>query len=149
MTLFLQPTKLKRMLAGYWLMVPLLFGLYIVILAAVKGVSTATIFMGIPSLTLTSIVVLLLLFQLFGLYLIGDSSDYRHSLLGAYLKFNMIQQLFSLNIPGFILCILFYRSLLDGQEEVRLPKKTRWMMYILMGFVCVITVLVVLIRFSL
>ncbi|MEI5991903.1 hypothetical protein [Enterococcus crotali] len=149
MTVLLHPTKMKRLLFGYWLIVPLLFGLYSLSLAMVQNVSVGTVFMHIPSLTLTSIVVLLLIFQLFGLYVLGNSSDCRHSLLGTYLKFNLVQQLVSLNIPGFILCLLFYRSLLDAKEEAGLSRQVQWMTYGLMGFVGVLTILVVWIRLSL
>ncbi|WP_206911503.1 hypothetical protein IGL98_002181 [Enterococcus sp. DIV0840] len=149
MTLLLHPTKIKRVLFGYWLMVPLLFGVYILTLATVKQVSVGTVFTSIPSLTLTSIVVLLLFFQLFGLYIMNNSSDCRHSLLGFYLKFNMVQQLLSVNIPGFIICLLFYRSLLDDKEVVVLPKQVQWTVYSLMVFVGLLTILVLWVRSSL
>lgn len=149
MTLFLQPNKMKGVLFGYWLTIPLVFGLYIFVLATVKNVSAVTIFTSIPSLTLTSIIVFLLFFQIFGLFIIGNSSDCRHSFMGSYLKFSMLQQLLSVNIPGLILCLLFYRSLLNDKEEVELPKQVRWTMYGLMGFISIITILIVWIRVTL
>ncbi|EOL45896.1 hypothetical protein [Enterococcus caccae] len=149
MAVLLHPTKIKRVLFGYWLGVPLLFGLYIFILAAVRNVSAVTIFTRIPSLTLASIIVFLLFFQLFGLAVIGHSSDCRHSLLGLYVRFNMFQQLCTFNIPGFFLCVLFYRSLLDGKEEVALTKQAQLVMYVLMGFVGLMTILTVWLRLSL
>ncbi|ALS37781.1 putative integral membrane protein [Enterococcus rotai] len=149
MAIFLHPTKMKRVLFGYWLMIPLVFGLYISILAAVKNVSVSSVFTSIPSLTLTSIVVFLLFFQLFGLFIVGNTSDCRHSLLGGYLKFSMVQQLFSLNIPGLILCLFVYRSLLDAKEKVSVSKQVQWAVYMLMGFIGFITILLVWIRLSL
>ncbi|ALS00270.1 hypothetical protein ATZ33_02415 [Enterococcus silesiacus] len=149
MAVLLHPTKIKRFLFGYWLAIPLLFGVYSLILAAVQNVSVGTIFKSISSLTLTSIVVLLLFFQLFGLYILGDSSDCRHSLLGTYLKFSLIQQLCSFNIPGFLLCLLFYRSLLNAKEDTSLSKQGQWTIYGLMGFVGLLSILIVWIRLSL
>ncbi|WP_086313578.1 hypothetical protein A5821_001100 [Enterococcus sp. 7F3_DIV0205] len=149
MTLFLHPVKIKRILFGYWLAVPLLFGCYSLILATVKQISLITIFTSIPSLALTSIVVLLMIFQLFGLYIVGDLCEYRNSLLGFYLKFNMVQQLLTLNIPGFLFCLFFYRSLLVGKEKAELSKQMKWTAFSLMGFISIITILVVLIRLSL
>lgn len=149
MALFLHSTKMKRVLFGYWLVVPLLFGVYILTFTTVKQVSVGSVFTSIPSLTLTSIVVLLMVFQLFGLYIMNNSSEYRHSLLGVYLKFNMVQQLLSFNIPGFLICLLFYRSLVDGNEESALPKQVQWTVYGLMGFVGLLTILVLWIRLSL
>lgn len=149
MASFLHPTKMKRVLFGYWLMIPLVFGLYISILAAVKNVSVSILFTSIPSLTLTSIVVLLLFFQLFGLFMVGNTSDCRHSLLGFYLKFSMVQQLFSLNIPGLILCLFVYRSLVDAKEKVNVSKQVQWAVYMLIGFIGFITILLVWIRLSL
>lgn len=149
MAVFLRPTKMNQVLFGYWLTIPLLFGGYILTLAAVKNSSVSGVFFSIPSLTLTSIIVLLIVFQLFGLYIIGNSTDCRHSLLGFYLKFNMVQQLLSVNILGFLICLLFYRSLVDGKEESALPKHVQWTTYGLMGFIGFISILVFWVRLSL
>ncbi|MGM0217798.1 hypothetical protein [Enterococcus sp. AZ126] len=149
MAAFFHPVKMKKILFGYWLTIPLLFGLYSLILAAVKNVPILTIFMNIPSLALTSIVVLLLIFQLFGLYILGRSSDCRHSLLGFYLKFNLIQQLFTVNVPGFLLCLFFYLSLIDAKEQTDVSKQEKWLIYGLIGFISLITILVTWVRLSL
>ncbi|WP_430607783.1 hypothetical protein [Enterococcus sp. AZ170] len=61
----------------------------------------------------------------------------------------MIQQLFSLNIIGIILCILVYRSLLPTKDELILPKSEQWIVYGVMTFVGCVTVIVLLIRISL
>jgi hypothetical protein len=149
MVTFFRTDKMKRLLIVYWLLVPLLFGVYLLSFAAVKTVSVSTIFSTIPTITLTTIVVLLLLFQLYGLSILGDSSGCRHSLLGVYLKFSMIQQLFTVNIPGFLLCLFFYRSLSDSKENSTLSKQVRWLSYMLMVMVGLLTILVTWIRLSL
>ncbi|WP_429950826.1 hypothetical protein [Enterococcus sp. AZ101] len=147
--LLLEPIKMKRLLFGYWLLVPCLYVVYLFTLAAVQQTTVSIIFATIPSLTLTTIIVLLLFFQLFALYKLIDSSDYRASLLGNFLKFSMIQQLCSLNIIGIILCILVYRSLLPTKDELILPKSEQWIVYGVMTFVGCVTVIVLLIRISL
>lgn len=149
MALFLQSTKMRQLLCGYWLLVPLLFGAYLFTLATVKNVPVGMIFTSIPSLTLASIVVLLMIFQLYGLYIIGHSSESRHSLLGSYLIVNTIQQLLSFNIPGFVICLLFYRSLHNEKERSRVPKQIKWIIYGLMSFISFMTMIILWLQLSL
>lgn len=141
--------KMKRILFTYWLMIPVLFGSYVFVFAAVKHVSIMTLFMNIPSLTLTSIIVLLSFFQIFILYKLNNYSSYRQSLFGLFLKFSMIQQLCSLNIIGLLLCIFVYRSLLEGSGQEEVSKQMKIQTYSFMVFIAMITFLVVIIRFSL
>lgn len=141
--------KLKRILFIYWLMIPVLFGSYVFVFAAVKNVSVTALFTNIPSLALTSIVALLSFFQVFILYKSKNSSNYRQSFFGVFLKFSMIQQLCSLNVIGLLLCILVYRSLLEGSEQVEISKQVKIQVYSSMVFIALVTFLVVGIRFSL
>ncbi|WP_430607781.1 hypothetical protein IGJ55_001297 [Enterococcus sp. AZ170] len=62
--LLLEPIKMKRLLFGYWLLVPCLYVVYLFTLAAVQQTTVSIIFATIPSLTLTTIIVLLFIFSI-------------------------------------------------------------------------------------
>ncbi|MHC5227344.1 hypothetical protein ACYSNW_03580 [Enterococcus sp. LJL99] len=149
MTTFITNTsKLKKLLFFYWLIVPALFGLYLFLTSTTQRISVEGLLTNIPGLALTSIVSLISIFQAFGLYYIGNTSDCRQSLFGYYLLFSLIQQLFTLNVIGVGLTLLLYRSLLSAKETKKLSAQVKLSMYGLMVFIGFITFLVVIVRFS-
>lgn len=141
--------KMKHALFTYWLVVPVLFSLYLVVYASVKHSSITALLTNMPSLALTSILALLSFFQVFVLYKLKNFSKYRHSLFGTFLKFSIIQQVISLNIIGLILCIFAYRSLFEGQAQEHIPSQTKIQIYSFMGLIAFLTLIVAAIRISL
>ena len=148
MAVLTNTSKLKKILLFYWLLNPVLFGMYLFLMSLNQGEPIGELLTYIPSLALTSIIAWLSIFQAFGLYFVGSTSDCRHSLFGYFLIFSMIQQLLTLNIIGLALTGLLYRSLFVVKEENELSNKLKIVTYSLMIFVGLLTIIVVLIRFS-
>lgn len=149
MTTFLTNTsKLRKLLFFYWLIIPVLFGLYLFLTSTMQGISVEGLLTNIPGLALTSIVSLLSIFQAFGLYYIGNTSACRRSLFGYFLLFSIVQQLVTLNMIGLALTFLLYRSLLATKEMREVTNQAKMLMYGLMAFIGIITILVVIVRFS-
>lgn len=142
-------SKMKRMLIGYWVLVPMVFLFYLAVTASLQSVSIDELLFNIPSLTVTSIVSFLLIFQLSGLLCLTRSMDNKHSLLGIYLLFNFIQQVLISNFIGAILCFLYYKSLNDSAEKKQLAKLEYWMIYGLIFFVSALSFVVIWVRFLL
>lgn len=137
----------RKLLFFYWLISPILFGTYLFLTATIQKTSIEALLTTIPSLALTSIVSLLMIFQVVCLYLLGNTSDCRYSFFGNFLLFSMGQQLLTLNIIGLILTFLLYQSLLSVKETKEISVQIKKLMYALIYFIGGLSILVVLIRF--
>lgn len=140
--------RTRRILFFYWVMVPLLFGGYLAVMSLVQQASIPALITTLPSLAISLIVALLQVFQAYGLYLLKEVTASRKSLVGTYLIFSMIQQLFTLNFIGLTLCGLYFWSLPNQKENQGSSSSIKFPLYFLMGFIGVFTLLIVLIRFS-
>lgn len=139
--------RIQKSLFLYWLIVPILFGSYLAVMSSTQQIAITELITTIPSLAFSLIIALLQLFQAFGLYLLNDMAASRKSLLGTYLKFSMLQQLFTLNLIGMLLSGFYFWHLPNEQEETSSTIKVYH--YLLMVFVGIVTAFIVFIRFSL
>lgn len=146
---FTNANKMKCLLVGYWLLVPTLFLFYLMLTSTLQSVSIEELLSNVPSLALTCIVSFLLFFQLFGLLFLARSMDNKQSFLGTYLVFNIIQQALISNFIGAIFCFLYYKSLNTHSEKKQLTQTEYLLMYGLLFFVSVLTLVVIWARFSL
>ncbi|MBP2099302.1 hypothetical protein [Enterococcus rivorum] len=149
LSLLRETDRTKKILFFYWLIVPVLFGSYLIVMSSVQQIPIMALVSTIPSLAISLIVALLQFFQAFGLYLLNDVAASRKSLLGNYLIFSMVQQLFTLNFIGLLLSGLCFWYLPSKKEQEGALSSIKIPLYLLMSFIGVVTLLIVCIRFSL
>ena len=107
----------KHLLVGYWLVAPACFYVYLLMTSSMRQVSMVDLMTNVPGITLASLLASLMLIQAVTLYFIQQISSSRDGLLGKFLTFSMIQQLFTGNIVGAILSFFYGRSLSYSQEN--------------------------------
>lgn len=107
----------KHLLVGYWLVAPASFYVYLLMTSSMRQVSMVDLMTNVPGITLASLLASLMLIQAVTLYFIQQISSSRDGLLGKFLTFSMIQQLFTGNIVGAILSFFYGRSLSYSQEN--------------------------------
>lgn len=144
---FTNANNIKKLLVGYWLVVPILFLSYLMLTTMLQNISMEELLLNIPSLALTCIVCFLLFFQLYGLLFLTRLMNNKQSFLGKYLLFNLIQQVLINNFIGVILCFLYYKNLDTYSEKKQLTKIEYLLMYGLIFFVSVLTLIVIWARF--
>lgn len=91
--------------------------------SAMNQVAVTDLIMAVPGITLATLVASLMVVQAAFLYFIQQISTSRDGLLGKFLWFTLIQQIFTGNIVGAIIAFFYERSLLKREESVSQREK--------------------------
>lgn len=141
------PKKLKNILLGYWLVVPILFYLYLIITGVQMNQTVQELVQTTPTLLIGNLVSSLMLFQAGLLFFISHISQSKDGLLGKFALVSIIQQVVTGNIIGVVLAFFFRRSLLAIEEEN--TANQRLIFYIATGFSLLLSILVLFITLRL
>lgn len=144
--------RLRLTLLTYWLLVPIVFAIYLFLTAAKQKIAALQLIETVPSVTITFLLVCTLLLQaatLYQLKLVKDAN--RKSVLGYFALFSVIQQLFTLNIPGACLSGLLYLSLPPAQQKGAIAQKNSFspLFYLYVLFMSFLTLILVFIQYRL
>lgn len=139
----LPTNRWQKLLLGYWLVVPVLFYGYLVLMTVKDQVPISELIVKIPGVTVGFLITCLMLMQAVMLFTIGQNSRSKSGLLGKFLWFSLIQQVLTGNIPGAILSFLAERRLFEVVEKT--DRKATVTAYGGMAFVGVISGVVLLV----
>lgn len=106
----------KKLLIGYWIIVPILFYLYLFLISLLGEASLETILLNSPSMAISMLITSLLLIQLLLLIYVQHISSSKTGILGKFLWYVVLQQVLTGNILGAILAFFYERSLPELSE---------------------------------
>lgn len=121
--LSLKITTYKKMLIGYWLLVPACFYLYLFMTSSMRQVAATELITNVPGITIAFLMASLMLIQSATVYFVQQISTSHEGLLGKYLSFSLFQQICTGNIVGAIICYFYKRSLYNEEESISTVQK--------------------------
>lgn len=117
----------QKLLLIYWLLIPVLFYFYLVLLTIKDQVSLNQLIQQVPGVTVGFLTTCLMLIQATMLFKISQKSVAKNGMLGRFLWFSLIQQILTGNLPGALLSFLAERKLFIAKETIN--KKTKLFSY--------------------
>ncbi|MGY3765488.1 hypothetical protein ACWOAH_02915 [Vagococcus vulneris] len=142
MTNIKQTNLWRRVLIGYWLLIPVVFLSYTGLTAIKLSVSFQQLLTDSGTFAVGLLLICLMLVMALMMMMIDSQHEV---LLKKYLVFAMIQQVVTLNVIGAVAAFLYYRTL--SQQEDSEQKLTPAMVGV-MGFILILSLIMSLISFN-
>lgn len=133
----------RKVLLGYWILMPVLFYFYLFLVSFNQQVSIQQLILQIPGLTLGLLLSFLMLFQAACLYFMGSQADKPTLFEKRFLTFSLFQQVLTGNIIGAALCYFYNRKMFAENQPVF--GNTRVIFYFAIGFISLITIIILFI----
>lgn len=130
----------QKFLLIYWIVVPVLFYFYLILLTIKDQVSLDQLIQQVPGVAVGFLITCLMLVQATILFKISQKSVAKNGILGHFLWFSLVQQVVTGNVPGALLSFLAERKLFLSKETI--DKKTKLFNYGGMLFIGVISLLI-------
>ena len=144
----MKENKFKNILIVYWIIVPLIFYVYLVIFSYNSQLSVKQLLLGIPTITITFLLSCLLLLQASTLYFL-TSRNIDYILLQKFLNFSLIQQIFTANFIGAFIIYKYLKNINKTDINSNYNhNKNKLFTYSMMIVVGIISILIVILTFS-
>lgn len=140
---WLTPNRLKNVLVGYWLLLPVLFYSFVLLFAVNSQSRFTTLIAEVPPITLTFLLTCLMLLSAYLVYTLSKDQN-NQQLLKRFVIFALVQQVATANLIGAAIVYAYYKSL--KHQEITdgvATTKTQFESYLLMGLIGLMSILVV------